>query len=655
MAKDKKKTNYIDKYTGEQIVVLEGLDPVRKRPAMYIGSTNKTGLHHCLHEIIDNAIDEALAGAAKNVWVVLNEDQSITVIDDGRGIPVDVNPKYKKSTLEIVMTKLHAGGKFEGEAYKISGGLHGVGSSVVNALSSSMAVEVHRNGKMYYQEYKRGEPLAKVKEIKKTKIPESKEFLNGDKTGTIVTFKPDPNVFKETTEFNPKTVKNSLRDRAFLISGLFFHFYNRQKDDEYHFYFEGGIRSLLNQLNQGKDTLHQPIYIQGRQEDKEAEIALQYTDSYRTNIISFVNVINTQEGGTHESGFKSALTRSIKKYARKQDLLKKIKNGTIRGKDTREGLTAIISIKMPSKDLQFEGQTKGKLGNSEIRPFVAKIAREALDTFFEEHPSDTNSILEKVMLTVRARKAAKAARDAISRKGIFDSLGLPGKLADCQSKDPKKSELFIVEGDSAGGSAKQGRDRKFQAILPLRGKILNTEKAPLDKIVEFRELKDLIVALGVGIGEEVEMDKLRYHRVIIMTDADVDGAHIATLLLTFFFRYLPEIIRQGNLYIAQPPLFKVKAGKNEQYAYTEKAKEKLISKYTKDYKKISIQRYKGLGEMNPEQLWDTTMNPENRILKQVTIEDAEKADETFSILMGRKVPPRRHFIQTHAKMATLDI
>jgi len=655
MAKKKSKSNNIEKYTGEQIVVLEGLAPVRKRPAMYIGSTNESGLHHCVYEIVDNAIDEALAGAAKNVWVILNEDQSITVIDDGRGIPVEEHPKYKKSTLEIVMTKLHAGGKFEGEAYKISGGLHGVGSSVVNALSTSMQVEVHRKGKIYYQAYKQGNPKAKVKEIKETKFPESKKLLGKGQTGTIVNFKPDPAIFKETTKFSPKTIKNSLRDRAFLISELFFHFHNEIKKDEYHFYFEGGIKSLLDQLNRGKDTFHDPIYIKGEEDDKELEIAIQYTDSSRTNITSFVNVINTQNGGTHESGFKSALTRSIKKYAEKNDLLKKIKNGTIRGKDTREGLTAVISVKMPSKDLQFEGQTKGKLGNSEVRPFVAKIAREGLETYFEEHPGQTAKILEKIMLTVRARKAAKAARDAISRKGIFDSLGLPGKLADCQSKNPKKSELFIVEGDSAGGSAKQGRDRKFQAILPLRGKVLNTEKAPLDKIVEFPELKDLIVALGIGIGEEIDMEKLRYHRIIIMTDADVDGAHIATLLLTFFFRYLPETIEQGNLYIAQPPLFKVKAGKNSQYAYSEKEKDKLLAKFGKDYKNISIQRYKGLGEMNPDQLWNTTMNPENRILKLVTIDNAEQADETFSILMGKKVPPRRHFIQTHAKMATLDI
>ncbi len=655
MPNKKRKTDFIEKYTGDQIVVLEGLAPVRKRPAMYIGSTNQSGLHHCLYEIVDNAIDEALAGAAENVWVILNEDQSITIIDDGRGIPVDEHPKYKKSTLEIVMTKLHAGGKFEGEAYKISGGLHGVGSSVVNALSISMEVEVHRDGKIYYQAYKRGRPKSKVKEINKTKFSEVKKFLSKNKTGTIVTFKPDPEIFTETTEFNPKTIKDSLRDRAFLISGLFFHFYNKVQKSEYHFYFEGGIRSLLDQLNEGKDTVHEPIYIQGIEDDQEVEIALQYTDSQRTNIISFVNVINTQEGGTHESGFKSALTRTIKKYAEKNNLLKKIKNGTIRGKDTREGLTAVLSVKMPSKELQFEGQTKGKLGNSEIRPLVAKIARQGLETYFEEHPGNINSILEKIMLTVRARKAAKAARDAISRKGVFDSLGLPGKLADCQSKEPKKSELFIVEGDSAGGSAKQGRDRKFQAILPLRGKVLNTEKAPLDKIVEFPELKDLIVALGVGIGDEIDMSKLRYHRIIIMTDADVDGAHIATLLLTFFFRYLPEVIEQGNLYIAQPPLFKIKAGKNEQYVYSEKEKDKLIAKFSQNYKKINIQRYKGLGEMNPDQLWNTTMNPKNRILKLIEIEDAERADETFTTLMGKKVPPRRHFIQTHAKMATLDI
>jgi DNA gyrase subunit B len=644
-----------NRYTGEQIVVLEGLAPVRKRPAMYIGSTDVTGLHHCVYEIVDNAIDEALAGFAENVWVFLNEDNSITVVDDGRGIPVDKVKKYNKSALEIVMTKLHAGGKFEGEAYKVSGGLHGVGSSVVNALSTDMEVEVLRDGKIHYQNYSKGTPKTDVKTIKKTKRPEIKKLLPKRKSGTMVTFKPDPKIFTQTTEFNPKTIKDSLRNRAFLIPQLFFHFYNLRDEKESHFYFEGGIRSLIKRLNKSQETIHEPIYIEGEEGDFKAEVAIQYTDSNRQKMTSFVNVINTSEGGSHETGFKSALTRVIKKYAKKNGMAKKLKNGRIRGRDTREGLTAVISVKMPSKDLEFEGQTKGKLGNSEIRPFVAKVVREGLETYLEEHPSVAKAILEKIFLTIRARKAAKAARDAISRKGVFDSLGLPGKLADCQSKKPEKSELFIVEGDSAGGSAKQGRDRKFQAILPLRGKILNTEKAHLDKIVEFEELKDLIVALGMGIGENTEVEKLRYHRVIIMTDADVDGAHIDTLLLTFFFRYLPEIIKGGYLYIAQPPLFKVSAGKKFEYAYTEKEKDDLIEKFNKKYKNISIQRYKGLGEMNPNQLWKTTMKPDNRILKQVTIEDAEKADETFRILMGRKVSPRRHFIQTHAKMAELDI
>ncbi len=644
-----------NKYTGEQIIVLEGLAPVRKRPAMYIGSTDVNGLHHCINEIVDNAIDEALAGFAQHVWVFLNDDGSVTVVDDGRGIPVDKVEKYNKSALEIVMTKLHAGGKFEGEAYKVSGGLHGVGSSVVNALSTSMEVEVERNEKIYYQKYARGVAKTKVKTIKKTKRPKIKKMLPDRKTGTLVTFKPDPEIFSQTTEFIPKRIKDSLRNRAFLIPEIHFHFYNLKNQKETHFYFEGGIRSLIKRLNKSQETLHEPIYIEGMEGDLKVEVALQYTDSNRQKLVSFVNVINTTEGGSHETGFKSAMTRVIKKYAQENGVAKKIKNGRIRGRDTREGLTAVISVKMPSKDLEFEGQTKGKLGNSEIRPFVAKVVRQGLETYLEEHPSTAKTVLGKIFLTIRARKAAKAARDAISRKGVFDSLGLPGKLADCQSKKPEKSELFIVEGDSAGGSAKQGRDRKFQAILPLRGKILNTEKAHLDKIVEFQELKDLIIALGMGIGENTEPDKLRYHRIIIMTDADVDGAHIDTLLLTFIFRYLPEIIQGGYLYLAQPPLYKVSAGKKFEYAYTEKEKDKLIEKFNKKYKNISIQRYKGLGEMNPEQLWQTTMNPKNRILKQISIEDAEKADETFRILMGKKVSPRRHFIQTHAKMAELDI
>ncbi len=641
-------------YTGKQIVVLEGLAPVRKRPAMYIGSTDSSGLHHCLYEIVDNSIDEALAGFAQNIWVILHSDGSVTVADDGRGIPVDLMPQYGKSALEIVMTKLHAGGKFDGQAYKVSGGLHGVGSSVVNALSEWLRVEVRREGKIYYQEYQRGRPKTKVITINQTKVKRLKTLIPPNTTGTTVTFKPDPQIFKETTKFEPKLIKKSLRNRAYLISGLFFHFYNEQSQTDYHFYFEGGIVSLVKSLNKNKNVLHPPIHIKGQEGDKEVEVAIQYNDSAKETVASFVNVINTSEGGTHLAGFKTALTRAIQDYAQKHNLLKNGKLGRITGDDTREGLTAVVSVKMPSKDLQFEGQTKVKLGNSEVQPFVTKVVKQALDTYFEEHPSDAKAILAKILITVKARRAAKAAREAIMRKGAFDSLGLPGKLADCQSKNPQESELYIVEGDSAGGSAKQGRDRRFQAILPLRGKILNTEKARLDRIVEFAELKDLIVALGMGIGETADISKLRYHRIIIMTDADVDGAHIATLLLTFFYRHLPQIIEGGYLYLAQPPLYKISRGKEIYYAYTEEEKDQILASL-KNKTTINVQRYKGLGEMNPDQLWETTMNPENRILKQVTIEDAQKADETFSTLMGPEVPPRRHFIQTHAKMATLDI
>jgi len=644
----------IMEYTGKQIVVLEGLAPVRKRPAMYIGSTNSYGLHHCLNEIVDNAIDEALAGFAKNVWLVLRKDGSAVVADDGRGIPIDIHPKYKKSALELCMTKLHAGGKFDGRAYKISGGLHGVGSSVVNALSQWMRVEVRRQGKIYFQEYRRGKPKTTVKPIPKTKVKFLEKFLSSKTTGTTVSFSLDPVIFKETTKFDPRIIKTSLRNRAYLIPKLFFHFYNQQNHQQYHFYFEGGIVSLVKNLNKNKNVIHPPIFIKEEEGDKRVEVAIQYNDSIKEKVVSFVNVINTSEGGTHLSGFKTALTRSIKDYVQKSGVLKNGKVGNINGEDTREGLTAIVSVKMPSKNLQFEGQTKVKLGNSEIQPFVAKTVKRALDTYFEEHPNDARVILTKILITAKARRAAKAAREAIMRKGVFDSLGLPGKLADCQSKNPEESELYIVEGDSAGGSAKQGRDRKFQAILPLRGKILNTEKARLDRIIEFAELKDLIVALGMGISETADVKKLRYHRIIIMTDADVDGAHIATLLLTFFYRHMPEVIEGGYLYIAQPPLYKLTAGKKFYYVYTEEEKDQVSSTLGKS-STINIQRYKGLGEMNPDQLWETTMNPTNRILKQVTIDEAQRADKSFDILMGPNVPPRRHFIQTHAKMATIDI
>ncbi|KKU80682.1 MAG: gyrase subunit B protein, partial [Candidatus Gottesmanbacteria bacterium GW2011_GWA1_47_8] len=508
-------------YTGEQIVVLEGLEPVRKRPAMYIGTTSLAGVHHCLNEIIDNSIDEGLAGFAKNAWVTIHKDDSVTVRDDGRGIPVDNVPKYKVSALELVMTKLHAGGKFEGQAYKVSGGLHGVGASVVNALSIYTKVEVHRDGKAYMQEYKRGKPTSPVK-------PSGKST----DTGTIVTFLPDREIFKEGISLNFDIVKKQVRDRAYLIAGLAFHLFDQRSDSEAHYYFEGGITSLVKALNRDKVKLHDPIVIHKISDDgtMDMEVAIQYNDGFSESVESYVNVIHTVEGGSHLTGFRMALTRAINDYAKKMGIIKNGSDGII-GDDTREGLTAIVYMKMPSQTLQFEGQTKGKLGNAEVQPFVQAAVKEGLETYFEENPGDGRSILEKVFLAAKARLAAKAAKDAIIRKGALEGATLPGKLADCQEKDPSISELFIVEGDSAGGSAKQGRDRKFQAILPLRGKILNTERARLDRIIEFEELKALVIALGMGIGETLTQEKLRYHRIIIMTDADVDGEHIMTLLL----------------------------------------------------------------------------------------------------------------------------
>ena len=525
-----------DKYTGEQIVVLEGLEPVRKRPAMYIGTTSLAGVHHCLNEIIDNSIDEALAGFARNTWVTIHKDDSVTVRDDGRGIPVDKVPKYNVSALELVMTKLHAGGKFEGKAYKVSGGLHGVGASVVNALSIALKVEVHRDGKSYTQEYKRGISTGPVKAIGKA-----------NDTGTIVTFSPDLEIFKEGISLNFDTVKKQVRDRAYLIARLAFHLTDERNGETAHYYFEGGITSLVKALNRNKVVLHKPITIQktSAKGDIEVEVAIQYNDSFSETTESYVNVIHTVEGGTHLTGFRMALTRAINDYAKKIGAAKN-DSDSITGDDTREGLTAIVYIKMPSQHLQFEGQTKGKLGNAEVQPIVQSAVKEGLDTYFEENPADGRAILEKIFLAAKARLAAKAAKDAIIRKGALEGASLPGKLADCQEKDPSVSELFIVEGDSAGGSAKQGRDRKFQAILPLRGKILNTERARLDKIVEFEELKALIIALGMGIAETLNPEKLRYHRIVIMTDADVDGEHIMTLLLTFFYRHLPYVIEKAT-------------------------------------------------------------------------------------------------------------
>lgn len=627
-------------YTGEQIVVLEGLEPVRKRPAMYIGTTSLAGVHHCLNEIIDNSIDEALAGYAKNVWVTIHKNNSVTVADDGRGIPIDKVPKYNTSALELVMTKLHAGGKFEGKAYKISGGLHGVGASVVNALSQSMKVEVHRDGKAWIQEYKRGKPTSPVKASGRA-----------TDTGTTVIFMPDTEVFKEGISLQFDTVKKQVRDRAYLVAKLAFHLSDERSGEIANYYFEGGITSLVGAINQSKSPLHDVIFVSKSEGDMSVEVAIQYNDGFSETVESFVNVIPTPEGGTHLTGFRMALTRVVNDYAKK---IGASKNGTdtIVGEDTREGLTAVVYVKMPSIILQFEGQTKGKLGNAEVQPFVQAAVKEGLETYFEENPGDGRRILEKVYLAAKARLAAKAAKDAIIRKGALEGASLPGKLADCQERDASVSELFLVEGDSAGGSAKQGRDRKFQAILPLRGKVLNTERARLDKIVEFEELKALIIALGMGIAESLNPQKLRYHRVIIMTDADVDGEHIMTLLLTFFFRHLPYVVEKGHLYIAQPPLYKITSGKRTEYAYSDDEREKIL----KGIQGASTtQRYKGLGEMNPEQLWETTMNPQNRILRQITIGDAQQADQVFSTLMGDDVPPRKRFIQTHAKSATLDI
>ncbi|MFH1833245.1 MAG: DNA gyrase subunit B [Candidatus Levyibacteriota bacterium] len=636
-------------YSAKHIQVLEGLEPVRKRPGMYIGSTDILGLHECLREIIDNAVDEALAGHAKNTWIILNKDGSTTVVDDGRGIPIDIMPQFKKSALEIVMTKLHAGGKFGGSAYKISGGLHGVGSSVVNALSEWMTVEVRRNKKAYRQEYEKGIAKTSVKEVKASEF----EIENG----TIVTFLPDKQIFS-SLEFEFETIKKLLRERAYLIPRLYFHLIDKRQEPqkEINYYFEGGIKSLVEKINENKNPINKTIFIQKQEGDVEVEAALQYNNGYAENIESYVNVINTINGGTHLTGFRMALTRAVNDYGKKIGAFKD-DDDSIVGDDTKEGLTAVVFIKMPQDKIQFEGQTKGKLGNSEIQPLVQQIVKEGLATYFEENPSDAKKILEKVYLAAKARLAAKAAKEAILRKGALEGASLPGKLADCQEKDASVSELYLVEGDSAGGSAKMGRDRKFQAILPIGGKILNTERARLDKIIEFEELKNLIIALGMGIGESINFEKLRYHRVIIMTDADVDGEHIATLILTFFFRHLQEIVKQGYLYIAQPPLYKIQSGKEIKYAYSDDEKDKKIVEIKKGKVNalINVQRYKGLGEMNPEQLWETTMNPANRILKQVGIKDAEEADAVFTMLMGDEVPPRKHFIQTHAKLATLDV
>ena len=641
-----------ESYQAKDIQVLEGLEPVRRRPGMYIGSTDLLGLHHMLVEIVDNSIDEALAGFAKNVWVVIAKDNKTTVADDGRGIPTEIHPKVQKSSLEVAMTMLHAGGKFGQGAYKISGGLHGVGASAVNALSDWLRVEVKRDGKTWFQEYKRGKPTTAVLEEKKPS-PQANGKIPEYKTGTKTIFVADKSIFS-TTSPDFSLLAKQIKERAYLVAGLFFHLYDERDDEELHYYFDGGLESLVRHLNKNKTVVNDPPFcLQKDVNGVGVECAIQYNDGFQETVEAFANVINTAEGGTHLTGFRAALTRSINDYARKSGFLKENEEN-LTGEDMREGLTAVIAIKMNSENLQFEGQTKSKLGNAEIQPIVNQAVKEGLDTYFEEHPSEARRIMEKILLAAKARLAARAAKDAVLRKGALEGMTLPGKLTDCQERDPTISELYIVEGDSAGGSAKQGRDRKFQAILPLRGKILNTERARLDKILEFEEIKALIIALGTGIGETFNIDKARYHRIIIMTDADVDGEHIRTLLLTFFFRYMPQLIEKDYLYIAQPPLYKIQLRNETYYAYSDEEKDNVV-KLKANGRNVSIQRYKGLGEMNPEQLWETTMNPENRILKRVTVEDTTEADAVFSMLMGDEVPPRKRFIQTHAKNATLDI
>ncbi|HAU39415.1 MAG: gyrase subunit B, DNA gyrase subunit B protein [Candidatus Peregrinibacteria bacterium GW2011_GWF2_43_17] len=629
-------------YSAENITVLEGLQAVRKRPGMYIGTTDVAGLHHLIWEVVDNSIDEAMGGFCKNIWVTVNADGSLSVEDDGRGIPVDTHSRTGKSALETVLTVLHAGGKFgEGGGYKVSGGLHGVGVSVVNALSVNLKAEVYRDGKLYFQEYARGNPLCDVKPIGKT-----------DKIGTKITFVPDPEIF-ELTDFKWDLIVNRLRQQAYLTKGVTIYVVDVRTDKKYQFYFEGGIKSYVKHLNKNKENIgSEVVYIEKAVPEGSIEVALQYTQAFQETVYTFANNIHTTEGGMHLTGFRSALTRVVNAYARKNELLKE-KDENMTSDDVREGLTAIISVKLANP--QFEGQTKSKLGNAEMRTAVETVFGDGLAQFLDEHPADGRGVVGKCALAARARLAARAARDTVIRKGFLEGMTLPGKLADCSCRDAANSELFIVEGDSAGGSAKQGRNREYQAILPLRGKILNVEQARLDRMLANNEIKALIIALGVGIGETFDLSKLRYNKVVIMTDADVDGAHIRTLLLTMFFRYFKPLIEGGHLCIAQPPLYKISQGKKSAYAYHDEEKEEILKGYDKA-QKISIQRYKGLGEMNPEQLWETTMDPERRVILKVTIDDAERANKVFETLMGSEVLPRKKFIQTHAKrVRNLDI
>ncbi len=629
-------------YQAKDIQVLEGLEAVRRRPGMYVGGTDIKALHHLVYEVVDNSIDEALAGICTRIDIIIHPDSSVTVQDDGRGIPVDIHPQMKKSALEVVMTVLHAGGKFGGGGYKVSGGLHGVGVSAVNALSEWCVVEVKRDGQVHTQRYERGYPQGPVTASGKVKDGES---------GTKTTFKFDPEIFKDNIDYRFDTLAQRFREMAFVTRGTTIYFSDERSNRELTFYFEGGINSFVRYLNRNRAPLHPVVYVEKEIDAVGVEAAIQYTDSYTESVYSFANTINTVDGGTHLTGLRSALTRVINDYARKNNLLKD-SDPNFSGDDTREGLTAIVSIKHP--DPQFESQTKVKLMNAEVQTYVQQVVVEGFNTFLEETPSAAKAIIAKCLTSARARDAARKARDLVIRKSALESLTLPGKLADCSERDSSKTELYIVEGDSAGGSAKQGRDRHFQAILPLRGKILNTERARLDKILGNNEVKALISALGTGVGEGFDLEGLRYGRVIIMTDADVDGSHIRTLLLTFFFRYLPLLIEEGHLYIAQPPLYRIAHKNQVKYAYTEHEREDIVKALGGE--KANLQRYKGLGEMNPDQLWETTMNPENRTLLLVTVEDATEADRTFDMLMGNAVDPRKRFIQTHARsVRNLDV
>ncbi len=636
-------------YTADSITVLEGLEAVRRRPGMYVGGTDIKALHHLVYEVVDNSIDEALAGFCDHIQITIHPDHSVSVIDNGRGIPVSEHPQKKMSSLQLVMTTLHAGGKFDRSNYKVSGGLHGVGVSAVNALSEWLVAEVARDGGVWRQRYERGVPVTPVQQI--AKLPKQSE----DKTGTKITFRFDQEIFKDVEGYNWGTLLTRFREMAFVTKGIRITFKDERVEPvrEYTFYFEGGVTSFVQYLNRNRKALHEPVYVEKVVDDVGVEVAIQYTDAYTESIYAFANTIHTPDGGTHLTGLRAALTRNINDYARKNGLLKD-NESNFSGEDTREGLTAIVSVKHP--DPQFESQTKVKLMNAEVKTIVESVVAAQFSAFLEENPRDARAIIDKCLTSSRARDAAKKARELVLRKSALESSTLPGKLADCSNREPESSELYIVEGDSAGGSAKQGRDRRFQAILPLRGKILNTERARLDKILANNEVKALVTALGTGVGNDFNVEGLRYGRVIIMTDADVDGAHIRTLLLTFFFRYMQGLIEHGHLFIAQPPLYQIKHKKEVIYVYTEDEKEQYLKKLNGKPESINLQRYKGLGEMNPEQLWETTLDPDNRTLLQVTIEDAAAADKTFDMLMGSEVPPRRKFIQTHAKQVqNLDI